>query len=99
MLQSRDLVCPVVVIDIRSRAAEDADTMLTPADIQAWTERHGPVPDGAVVAMNSGWAAKVTGPGFHPEAASMLLDETTTAAIASDTLSIDRGMSEDFAAN
>ena len=29
----------------------------------------------------------------------MLLDETTTATIASDTLSIDRGMSEDFAAH
>jgi len=99
-IEVNDLICPLVVIDIRDRSASDPDTMLTPDDVRAWTRRHGPIPDGACVAMNSGWASRVWTegfrnadrrgvqhyPGFHPEAAEMLLEETHAAAIASDTL-------------
>ena len=105
------LVCPLAVIDIAARAAEDADAQLTPDDVSAWIAANGPIPDGACVAMNSGWAARADGdgirnaddagtmhfPGFHVEAAEMLMEETGAAAIAVDTLSIDFGMSGDFA--
>lgn len=61
--------------------------------------------------MNSGWSDKVnsTGfrnadeagvqhyPGFHVEAATMLMEETGAQSIAVDTLSIDHGASADFA--
>ena len=36
-------------------------------------------------------------PGFHVEAATMLMEETGTVAIAVDTLSLDHGPSADFA--
>ncbi|MEM8788438.1 MAG: cyclase family protein [Pseudomonadota bacterium] len=105
-----DLVVPLCVIDIRARAAEDVDTLLTPDDIQAWIDAHGPIPDRACVAMHSGWAARAPDasyrnaddagvmhyPGFHVEAAQMLL-ETGAGSIASDTLSLDHGPSADFA--
>ncbi len=53
------LACPLCVIDIRARAAEAADAQVTPDDLTAWIAAHGDIPDGACVAMNSGWADKV----------------------------------------
>ncbi|WP_170606237.1 cyclase family protein [Ruegeria arenilitoris] len=105
-----DLVCPLAVVDIRARAAEDADTQVTPKDLQAWIDANGPIPDGACVAMNSGWSTKTDTPGFrnadadgiqhypgfHIEATQMLL-ETGARSIAVDTLSLDLGASQDFA--
>ncbi len=103
------LMAPLCVIDISARAAEDADATLTPDDLQAWIDANGPIPDHACVAMYSGWGEKVATdgyrnydgtamhfPGFHVEAAQMLL-ETGAASIASDTLSLDPGNSPDFA--
>ncbi len=107
------LVVPLCVIDIRARAAEDRDTQVTPDDIRDWTATHGPVPENACVAMNSGWAAKLNTPefrgadparpgglhfpGFHIEATQMLMEETGARVIAVDTLSLDHGPSADFA--
>lgn len=104
-----DLVAPLCVIDIAARAEDDADTTVTPDDIAAWVAANGDIPDGACVAMHSGWAAKVGTdafrgfdgsaqhyPGFHAEATAMLL-ETGARSIAVDTLSLDHGISADFA--
>jgi kynurenine formamidase len=105
-----DLVVPLCIVDLRARAAEDPDAQLTPDDVTAWTDANGPIPPRACIAMNSGWAAHLGSdmfrnvgddeqmhfPGFHPEATAMLL-ETEAAGIAVDTLSLDFGMSPDFA--
>jgi len=104
-----NLVAPLCVIDIAARAAEDADTQVTPDDLNAWISANGDIPDNACVAMNSGWGGKTATdefrnfdgtaqhyPGFHGEAAAMLL-ETGASSIAVDTLSLDHGMSPDFA--
>ncbi len=105
-----NLVCPLCVIDVKAKAAENVDYQVTPDDIKAWTDANGPVPDGACVAMNSGWAAhlgtdkfrgadaekKMHFPGFHVEATKMLL-ETKAVGMAVDTLSLDHGPSGDFA--
>ncbi len=106
-----DLVCPLCVVDIRERAEGDPDTMVTPEDLQGWISANGPIPDGACVAMHSGWQANVTTdafrgadadgtqhyPGFHEEAAAMLMEETGAVALAVDTLSLDPGNSTTFA--
>ncbi len=105
------LVCPLVVIDIRAKAQADADAQLTPDDIRAWIAAHGEIPAGACVAMLSGWDRHVNGdrfrnadeagmlhfPGFHLEAAQMLMEEAEVAGMAVDTLSLDHGPSPDFA--
>ncbi len=107
-----NLVVPLCVVDIRAKAAEDADAQVTPDDLQLWIDANGPIPDRACVAMNSGWGVHVNDPkfrnvdgdgamhfpGFHVEAAQMLL-ETGAAGIATDTLSLDFGISPDFAAH
>ena len=106
-----DLMGLLVVVDIRSKAEANPDAQLTPDDLAAWESEHGPIPDGAIVAMNSGWDAFVGDskfrnaddagvmhfPGFHIEAIDMLLGERNAKGIFVDTLSLDFGPSPDFA--
>ncbi|KAH9489814.1 hypothetical protein Btru_036392 [Bulinus truncatus] len=49
------LVGPGVVIDIRRQVAKDPDYRLNVADILRWERLYGPIPDGAIVFMWSGW--------------------------------------------
>jgi len=106
----QNLVCPLCVIDIRKKAAGNADAQVTPDDLQAWIAKNGDIPDNACVAMNSGWSQHVSTdmfrnvqdetmhfPGFHVDATTLLLEETSAAGIAVDTLSLDFGSSADFA--
>lgn len=105
------LVVPLAVIDIRDKADADPDAQVTPDDIRAWIAAHGDLPAGCCVAMNSGWARHVRDakfrnvdgdgvmhfPGFHVEAAQMLMEEADVAGMAVDSLSLDHGPSQDFA--
>jgi len=102
---------PLAIVDIRARSAENADAQLTPDDIAAYEAAHGALPDGAIVAMLSGWDefvgtdkfrnADADGglhfPGFHIETIEMLLGERNVKGILVDTLSLDYGQSADFA--
>ncbi len=104
------LISPLIVVDIGARAEADPDAELTPDDLLAFEARHGTIAAGACVAMLSGWDRHVTSarfrndddrgvmhfPGFHAEAAALLI-ERDAAAIAVDTLSLDPGASSDFA--
>ncbi len=104
------LVCPLIIVDIREKADADPDAQVTPDDLLAWIAEHGPIPAGACVAQNAGWQqrlgtpgfrnaddeGKMHFPGFHHEAATMLLEEAEVAGIGVDTLSIDYGPSADF---
>lgn len=109
-----DLVAPIAVVDITSRAAQDNDTLLTRQDLLDWEDRHGRIPARAVVTMNSGWDTRVAipgaftnqdplgiqhTPGFSPEAVDFLVHERDIVAIGSDTLSIDAGRSTTYGAH
>ncbi|MFE7416679.1 cyclase family protein [Rhodococcus sp. NPDC057529] len=110
----RDLVVPLVVVDISLRARADNDTLLTRQDVLDWESDHGPLPDRCVVAMNSGWDVRaaqpptftnqdVTGvqhtPGFDPGAVEFLVRERDIVALGTDTLSIDAGRSTTYGAH
>ena len=106
-----NLVVPLAVIDIKQKASENADAQVTPDDLKAWISKHGPLPENCCVAMNSGWDKHVKSdkfrnadedkvmhfPGFHVEAANMLMEDASVTGIAVDTLSLDHGPSADFA--
>lgn len=110
-LPAAQLVLPLAVIDIRSRAATDADAQVTPDDIRKWEDKNGALPEGCCLAMCSGWDSKVGDdqfrnadsegvmhfPGFHPETAAFLLEEREVEGVMVDTLSLDTGSSKDFA--
>lgn len=106
-----NLVTPLCVVDIRAKAADNADAQVTPDDLKAWISAHGDIPKGACVAMLSGWDKKTATdefrnadgdgvmhfPGFHIEAAQMLIEDADVVGMAVDTLSLDHGPSKDFA--
>jgi kynurenine formamidase len=52
------LVAPAVVIDVRAKAAADADYRLTPDDVTAFERAHSAIPEGAIVLMWTGWDAR-----------------------------------------
>ena len=98
-------------VGISARAAGDADAQLTPDDVLAWEAQYGPLPAGAFVAMNSGWAAKVGDPaayrgadaagtlhfpGFGADATEWLLRRRGIRGVGVDTLSTDPGNSTTF---
>ena len=102
---------PLVVVDIRARAAAKADAQVTLDDLKAWERQHGPIAAGSVVALFSGWDTRVGDarkyfgldakggyhfPGFHLEAVQFLQEQRNIKGIATDTLSLDPGTSGDF---
>lgn len=110
-LKPADLFAPGVVIDLSMKCELDADCRLTVADIAAWEETHGLIPNRAVVFLHTGWGrhwrnypryknqdatGKMHFPGFSQEAAEFLVTERQVRGIGIDTLSIDYGLSTDF---
>jgi kynurenine formamidase len=111
-LTESDLIAPIVVIDIKAKAAEDPNAMVEPKDLVAFERRHGRIPDRALVCMNSGWAGNVGDgdafrggagfpdlnfPGFSIEATDWLAGRRDPVGIGVDTMSLDPGNSATFA--
>ena len=110
LIPASRLVGPLAIVDIRCKTAANPDAELTLNDLKLWESQHGRLPDGCIVAMCSGWDAHVRTakfrnassdgvlhtPGFHAEAAEFLLAERNVKGIVVDTLSLDRGLSQDF---
>ncbi len=54
----KQMLLPLVVIDVHRQAAKNADFVLTLKDVKAWEAKHGRVPKGAFVAMRTDWAKR-----------------------------------------
>lgn len=52
------LMGPAIVIDVRARCRIDPDYTLSVEDIRAWEDRHGRIPERAIVFMYTGWASR-----------------------------------------
>lgn len=106
-----DLIAPIVVVDITTKAMADPNAMVEPEDLVAHERGHGRIPRHALVCMNSGWDAKVddgdafrggTGfpdlnfPGFSLDATEWLVERRDPVGIAVDTMSLDPGNSGTF---
>ncbi|XP_071097005.1 isatin hydrolase-like [Haliotis cracherodii] len=52
------LIGPGVILDVTSQANADPDYRVTQADFEAYESKHGRIPHGAIVFMNSGWGAR-----------------------------------------
>lgn len=106
-----ELIAPIVVVDISKKARTDPNAMVEVDDLRRFEKRYGKIPDGALVAGDSGWADKVDDPdafkggpafpnynfpGWSNEAALWLAEKRDVAAIGIDTLSLDPGNSATF---
>ena len=102
-IPAEDLVLPLVVVDIREKAASDPLALVTLEDLQKWETEHGRLPEKCCVAMNSGWGKKVDTPNFksldengkirqpafHVDAANFMIEQRNVKGMAVDTLSLD----------
>lgn len=50
------LVGEAVVVDVTAKASADRDYQVTREDFAAWERQHGPIPAGAIVLLNTGFA-------------------------------------------
>ena len=66
----RQLIAPGIVIDMSQDAEKDTDAQLRLDTVTAWEERNGPVPEGAIVLLRTGWGNR------WPEAQPYLGDDT-----------------------
>jgi kynurenine formamidase len=64
------LMAPAVVIDVSVQAARNPDYQLTPADIRAFEQRHGPIAEGSIVLLRTDWSRR------WPDAKAYLGDDT-----------------------
>lgn len=113
-LPADKFIAPLAVISIESRAAKDADAVVTVDDVLAWEKQHGRLPAGAFVAMYSGWGSRIGNagrflnkdakgtmhaPGFGEEAATFLARERDIVGAGVDTLSLDIAAASKFVAH
>ncbi|XP_066284006.1 isatin hydrolase-like [Branchiostoma lanceolatum] len=49
------LIGPAVVVDVSSKAAANANYLVTAKDFQQWEDMHGKIPDGCLLFVKTGW--------------------------------------------
>ena len=54
----KEMILPLVVIDVHAEAAQNPDYTLTVDRVKKWESAHGPIPAGAFVAMRTDWAKR-----------------------------------------
>jgi kynurenine formamidase len=106
-----DLVRPAIVIDIETQSQADQNYALTMNDVLDWESDHGPVPQGCVALLRTGWQARWTNPaqyfggynaselhfpGFGLDAAQHLLEGRNVAGLGTDTAGAEPGADTGF---
>jgi kynurenine formamidase len=103
------LVAPAAVIDCTAACAADPDFLLTPERIAQWEARHGRIPPGAWVLLQSGWSRRTDTAGFlnadengphspgpSPEAVTFLVRERDAIGFGTETVGTDAGQAFRF---
>lgn len=104
---------PGVCINVEKQVETNVDYQVTVADIQAWEKANGPIEEGSIVLIATGWdtrwpdRARWLGetkgvkhyPGLSAEADAYLSRDRKVAAIGIDSPSIDFGPSTEFEAH
>ncbi len=107
-------VVPAVVIDIRDKAAANADYQLTKQDVEAWEAKHGKIAPGSFVILFTGWEdkwsdpkafinqdskGKLHFPGFAGATTKWLLSDRQISGVGTDTHGVDPGLDTSYATN
>lgn len=105
------LVGPAAVVDVQGAVAKNPDYLLNLRDLEQWERRHGPLPQGGILLVRTGWGKRWEDaaayrnvdaqgvfhfPGISPEAAEFLVQRRRLVGVGIDTLSLDHGPSKDF---
>src|SRR4030095_3585289 len=57
-IDPKEMVLPLVVIDVHNEAAKNSDYTLSLERVKKWETDHGPIPAGAFVAMRTDWSKR-----------------------------------------
>lgn len=55
-IELKEMILPLVVIDVQEKVSKNPDYTLTMEDVRAWEAKNGPIPEGAFVAMRTDWS-------------------------------------------
>ena len=103
----KDMLMPLVVLDVHEQAAKNPDYVITTADVAAWERKHGRIPEHAFVAMRTDWSkrwpddAKLANkgadgafhyPGWSMDVLKLLYEERKIAASGHETTDTDPGL-------
>ena len=106
-IDPKEMLMPLVVLDVHEKAAKNPDYILTVGDVRAWESRHGPIPRGAFVAMRTDWAKRWPDsaalanrdakgvfhyPGWSKEVLKLLYEERGITASGHETTDTDPGL-------
>lgn len=61
-IEVKEMILPLVVIDVHQAVAANPDYTITMADVRDWEARHGRIPAGAFVALRSDWSSRWPSP-------------------------------------
>jgi kynurenine formamidase len=92
-----EMILPLVVLDVRDRAAADPDLAVGADVIREHEARFGPIPTRAFVALLTGWAERwpevdaAHHPGWGVDALELLVGERAITAIGHDVTDTDPG--------
>ena len=106
-IDPKEMILPLVVIDVHEQSAKNPDYTITMNDVRAWEDRHGSIPEGAFVAMRTDWAKRWPDakamrneddqgvahyPGWSLEVLKYLYEERKITASGHETTDTDPGM-------
>jgi kynurenine formamidase len=103
----KEMLMPLVVLDVHEKTAKNPDYLVTLADVNAWETRHGRIPRGAFVAMRTDWAKRWPNsaalanrdangvfhyPGWSQEVLKLLYEDRGITASGHETTDTDPGL-------
>jgi kynurenine formamidase len=109
-ISASEQIVPIVVIDFSREGAANRDAKLSVEHIKSWEARYGRIIDGTIVALYTGWDAKIGDasyigldnqhvkhfPGFGVDAIEFLVKQRNVWGVAVDTLSFDPGNDNEY---
>ena len=105
-IELKEMILPLVVIDVHAEVAKDADYTLTLDRVKKWEADHGAIPNGAFVALRTDWSKRWPDtaamenksedgiahyPGWGKEALKYLYEERQITASGHETTDTDPG--------
>ncbi|BBD56342.1 cyclase family protein [Planktothrix agardhii] len=107
-------ILSAVVINIREKASQNPDAILTVNDIKDWEEQHDIIPANSMILLYTGWQekwhnpidflnidteGKLHFPGFGNEATQFLIEQRHIMGVGIDTHGVDPGFDHSFNTN
>jgi len=107
-------ILSAVVINIREKASQNPDAILTVNDIKDWEEQHDIIPANSMILLYTGWQekwhnpidflnidteGKLHFPGFGSEATQFLIEQRHIMGVGIDTHGVDPGFDHSFNTN